>query len=165
MTVGWNLLYGFPGETELDYRDQATLLPHLLHLPPPRGAGRIWMERFSPIFTDRDAFPAKSVRPEASYTLVYPEEVNLDDLAYFFDYELEGTLGGEAYEETCELVGAWIEAWAGEDVPGLDMWSAPGFVQIDDTRTATGAGIHTFEDPLASIYLACSDAAREPPRT
>ncbi len=160
VSVGWNLLYGFPGETELDYREQATLLQQVVHLPPPHGAGRIWMERFSPIFADREAFPATSVRPEASYGFVYPDGVKLDDLAYFFDYDLDGTLADDAYTETRALVHKWIDAWSGDRPPGLTVWRVPGFIQIDDSRSADGAGTHTFEDPLASIYLACSDRPR-----
>ena len=35
INVDWNLLWGFPGETEQDYADQAAVIPHLRHLPPP----------------------------------------------------------------------------------------------------------------------------------
>ena len=54
--VDWNLLWGFPGETEQDYAEQATAIPHLLHLRPPSSANRIWLERFSPLFTEPDTF-------------------------------------------------------------------------------------------------------------
>ena len=43
--VGWNMLWGFPGETKEDYGEQAALIPLLTHLSPPSGYGRIWMER------------------------------------------------------------------------------------------------------------------------
>lgn len=49
----WNLLWGFPGETELDYAEQAAVIPHLAHLQPPSSVGRIWLERFSPLFSGR----------------------------------------------------------------------------------------------------------------
>jgi len=160
ITVGWNLLYGFPGETDLDYAEQATLLRQVVHLPPPLGAGRIWMERFSPIFLDREAFPATSVHPEASYGYVYPEAVDLDRLAYFFDYDLADTLHDEAFVETRSLIQAWMDAWSGEEVPSLVLWRSPGLIQIEDGRSEALRGTHTFEDPLAAIYLACSDAAR-----
>jgi hypothetical protein len=42
------------------------------------------------------------------------------------------------------------------------LWQAPGLIQIEDSRREAGAGTHTFEDPLASVYLACSDAPRTP---
>ena len=51
ISVGWNVLTGFPGETESDYLDQAAIMPALHHLPPPDGCNDLWLERFSPYFT------------------------------------------------------------------------------------------------------------------
>ena len=70
--VDWNLLWGFPGETEQDYTEQATAIPHLLHLPPPSSANRIWLERFSPLFTEHDTFRFRHRTPERSYRYIYP---------------------------------------------------------------------------------------------
>lgn len=75
INVAWNLLYGFPGETVEDYRRQNELICCVVHLQPPSGIGRIWMERFSPIFFDRLAFPTRYVRPHASYGFIYPQHV------------------------------------------------------------------------------------------
>jgi ribosomal peptide maturation radical SAM protein 1 len=155
--VSWNLIWGFPGETEEDYRQQSALLRHLFHLPPPDGAGRIWMERYSPIFSDRSSFPARYVQPEASYAYVYPRDVDLDRMAYFFDYELEGTLPASVYEETARQVEAWKCAWNGRSRPTLTFWSAPDFLQIEDRRDPAVPGTYTFSGPLAPLYAACSD--------
>ena len=35
--VSWNILWGFPGETQQDYAEQAAVIPDLFHLPPPAG--------------------------------------------------------------------------------------------------------------------------------
>ena len=67
MRVSWNLPWGFPGETEQDYADQVAVIPHLRHLPPPEASARIWLERFSPIFTERDTFRLRRRAPERSY--------------------------------------------------------------------------------------------------
>ena len=109
--VAWNLLYGFPGETPEDYEQQAALLPHLVHLQPPGVAGRIMMERFSPLFNDRKAFPACYVRPEDSYQYIYPDRVNLERAVYFFDYELDDRLPEPVYAKSHELARAWHETW------------------------------------------------------
>jgi hypothetical protein len=50
MNLRWNLLYGFPGEDERDYEAQFELIPLLSHLQPPVGAGRVELDRFSPMF-------------------------------------------------------------------------------------------------------------------
>lgn len=155
--VGWNLLWGFPGETAEDYRAQAELIAQLTHLDPPGGAGPIWMERFSPIYADRASFPAAHVRPEESYAYVYPRHVALDKVAYFFDYQLEDTLDASAYEGVSRAVTAWIEAWRRAPRPSLTYWSSPELLQIEDLRDPARTGTYTFEGPLASLYLAASD--------
>src|SRR4029077_9285576 len=42
--VAWTILWGFPGETIEDYAGQAATASHLIHLQPPEGSGRIWLE-------------------------------------------------------------------------------------------------------------------------
>ena len=95
--VAWNLLWGFPGETAEDYAEQAAVVPHLVHLQPPRaptGSGWSGSARCSP---NRSPFGFAAERPERSYRYVYPGDVDLDRVAYFFDYELAGALPDSAY--------------------------------------------------------------------
>jgi ribosomal peptide maturation radical SAM protein 1 len=155
--VAWNILWGFPGETERDYTGQAAVVPHLVHLRPPAAASRIWLERFSPLFTEAEAFGVRDRRPEASYRYVYPETVDLDRVAYFFDYEVADALPDSAYDPLRGAVRDWTEAWQGQRPPELTYASAPGFLQIYDGRHAETAGTYTFDGPLADIYLACGD--------
>ena len=97
MRVDWNLLWGFPGEAEQDYEEQAAVMPHLFHLPPPSSAARIWLERFSPLFTDPGTSGFGRRAPERSYRYVYPGDVDLERVAYFFDYDQAGGLPDSAY--------------------------------------------------------------------
>src|SRR3989442_1748946 len=46
--LAWNILLGFPGETNEDYRRQIDLILSILHFQPPEAVGEIWIERFSP---------------------------------------------------------------------------------------------------------------------
>ena len=155
--VSWNLLCGFPGETEQDYAEQAAAMPHLLHLPPPSAAGRIWLERFSPLFTGHGTSPLTDRTPERSYRYVYPENVDLDRVAYFFDYRADGALPDSAYAPVQGAAATWSEAWAADKPPALTYWSAPHFVQICDERQLGQHGTYTFEDTLADLYLACTN--------
>src|SRR4030095_7923177 len=59
--VSWNLLVGFPGETQANYEDQLRVLQSISHLEPPRSCNRIWLERFSPYYTDGDSFGGRNV--------------------------------------------------------------------------------------------------------
>lgn len=154
--VEWNILWGFPGETERDYAEQAAVLPHLRHLRPPSTASPIWLERFSPLFTEADTFPLRHRTPERSYRYVYPGDVDLARIAYFFDYEVDGGLPDSAYGSVRHAVADWCEAWRADSRPALTYWTAPHFVQIHDTRQPGERGTYTFEGTLADLYVACS---------
>jgi ribosomal peptide maturation radical SAM protein 1 len=155
--VAWNLLRGFPGETGEDYAGQAAVVPHLVHLQPPSGVSRIWLERFSPLFTDPAGFGVRWRRPERSYRYVYPAGVDLDQAAYFFEYELADALPDEAYTGLAGAVDGWVERWAVGPPPVLTFWSAPGYVQIYDGRHPGREGTYAFSGFLAEVYLACVD--------
>ncbi|GGK75255.1 RiPP maturation radical SAM C-methyltransferase [Mangrovihabitans endophyticus] len=157
ITVWWNLLYGFPGEHREDYLAQERLMPLLAHLPPPNGAYRIRMERFSPIFTDRAAFPARQVRPQASYRHIYPGHVALDRIAYFFDYTFVDALPEADLAGIRRRADAWRESWAEPVAPSLTFHAAEDFLQIEDARDPAQPGTYTFTGPLARIYRFCSD--------
>jgi hypothetical protein len=157
ITVGWNILWGFPGETAQDYAEQAAVVPHLLHLRPPSSAARIWLERFSPLYTQPEKFRLRYRIPERSYRYIYPSTVDLSSIAYFFDYEFEDVPPESAYSELRQAVSDWSNAWKSGHRPELKYWSAPGLIQIYDSRHQGREGTYTFYDTLADIYLACSD--------
>ncbi|HEU5107551.1 MAG TPA: RiPP maturation radical SAM protein 1, partial [Micromonosporaceae bacterium] len=156
MKISWNILWGFPGESPEDYREQAAVVPHLVHLRPPVGAGRVWLERFSPLFTQPDS-GVRERHPERGYRFVYPDRLRLEKIAYFFEYELAAPLPDEAYTGVRKAVDDWRAAWQRARPPALTYFSAPGFLQIYDDRHPGSEGTYTFEGDLAEIYLACVD--------
>lgn len=158
ITVGWNILWGFPGEKAADYATQAAAVPHLVHLQPPASADRVWLERFSPLFTDPARFPMRWRAPEVSYGYVYPSTMDIDKVAYFFDYELDNVPDPSTYTALRDEVSRWSSAWEAEP-PILVYRAAPGFLQIYDGRPGN-QGTYTFHDTLAAIYLACVDRPR-----
>ena len=155
--VGWNLRWGFPGETEANSRDEYEVLRKIPHLEPPNAVTRLWLERFSPIFFDRARFPASHFAPEASYTHVYPGHVDLTRLAYFFDYMLDGTTAPEVHRPTEALVAQWTERWHSGQRPGLWFRRAGDTIWISDTRHEGAPVTHRFSGPVAHSYLACCD--------
>jgi ribosomal peptide maturation radical SAM protein 1 len=160
ISVGWNILWGFPGETVEDYAAQAAVVPALYHLQPPASADRVWLERFSPMFTQPARFPMRWREPEPSYRLVYPSTMDIERLAYFFEYETEGALDPAPHAKLADAVEAWSKAWQADPAPVLMYRSAPGFLQIYDGRDAERVGTYTFHDTLARIYLACAGRPR-----
>jgi ribosomal peptide maturation radical SAM protein 1 len=155
--VGWNILWGFPGETAEDYAAQAAIVPHLLHLQPPVSADAVWLERFSPLYTQPERFPLRYRKPEASYRHVYPASTDIDRIAYFFDYEIENPLPADSYTALAKAVAEWSKAWKSPTRPILTFRTSPGFLQIYDSRYPGREGTYTFHDTLADIYLACSE--------
>lgn len=123
--MAWNILWGFPGETAADCAERAAAAPNLVHLQPPGDAGRIWLERFSPLFAR-----TRQRSPGRSYRFVYPGGLDLDRLACFFDYTVDGARPDAAYRPLTLAVEKWAEAWRGDPRPSLTYRSAPGLPQI-----------------------------------
>lgn len=157
ISVSWNFLWGFPDETLAHYQAQHALMSKLAHLQPPDGQGRLWMERFSPLFTQRELLGVTSVVPAASYRRVYPDFVNLERAAYFFDYEMVGALPETSFEPIVALLDGWRAAWRSERVPSLLSFSSPGHLRIEDRRSPSAEGAYVFDGELADIYMACFD--------
>jgi hypothetical protein len=157
ISVSWNILWGFPGETAEDYAEQVAVVPHLAHLQPPASADQIWLERFSPMFTQPDRFRLRHRRPEPSYRHVYPAAVDIDRIAYFFDYKPENGLPPAAYTGLSAAVAEWSRSWTTDPTPSLVYRSSKGYLRIYDARRQGHDGIYTFHDTLARIYLACVD--------
>lgn len=157
VSANWNVLFGFPGETAEDHAEQAGLMSLVPHLRPPGAVGPIWMERFSPMFTDRASFPARWMRPKGWYRSIYPAAVDLGRVAYFFDYELEGTAPESAFSETVAAGARWQGAWAGEPRPAMTFEGADGQVRVVDGRIPAAPAVHELEGLAASLYALCSD--------
>jgi ribosomal peptide maturation radical SAM protein 1 len=157
--LAWNILWGIPGETVQDYARQSALVPRLAHLQPPDTEGRIWLERFSPMFTELSDDRFRFKTPERSYSYVYPAGIDLNKVAYFFEYELEDALPDDTYEDLHEAIQQWREAWR-DTQPELTYWFAPGLLQIYDGRWQGRKRSHTFRGEAADVYCACSERPR-----
>lgn len=87
--VSWNILYGFPGESPLEYDAQAQLIPRLTHLEPPTGYFPIRMDRFSPNFNEPEKYGFANVRAAIPYNYLYPHltQQAKDNIAYYFQFD------------------------------------------------------------------------------
>jgi ribosomal peptide maturation radical SAM protein 1 len=84
LSVAWNLLYGFPGETAEAYARTASLIPKLRHLQPPGTCGRVLADRFSPYFQSPESFGV-SLEPAPAYRFIYPfGDTSVREFAYHF---------------------------------------------------------------------------------
>lgn len=160
--VNWNLLWGFPGEAKEDYEKELDVLKSIGHLEPPMSCSQIWLERFSPYFTEAGKFRVRNLRPRSSYGHVYPTGVDLSNIAYFFDYEMEGTVPRGAHDTTQAFVEAWRKTWYSEDRHTLTYRRTPEILLIDFNRGRERRGTYTLSGVLASIYELCSETMYTP---
>ncbi len=159
----WNLLCGFPGENPEAYRRMAFLVPLLVHLRPPAIVSPVLLVRFSPMFEQSQEWRLKDVRAHAGYGSVYPfPQEDLDQLAYFFDYDFEGKDDIPTYINPVKReVRAWQQCWEHDEPPLLAFERQPeGKIAIYDTRPCRLSYRVELEGEIATAYLAC-DAARQ----
>jgi ribosomal peptide maturation radical SAM protein 1 len=157
MGVYWNLIWGFPGESEADTAGQLALLPRLRHLVPPDGAGRVWMERFSPLFNETDQFVTTRLEPSRTYQWVYPPHVDLPEAAYFFDYHLEDTLPDEVYEPLTAAVVEWIDLAKRPEQPTLTVADDGTRLVVEDRREVDRPVTVVLEGLAARVHRAVMD--------
>jgi ribosomal peptide maturation radical SAM protein 1 len=109
ISVDWNLLYGFPGETSEDYNEMLPMLSAIEFLDPPVACGPIRLDRFSPYFQRAEEFGIIKVRPMKVYTFLYPfPHNNLMRIAYHFDFDyFPGTEPAGYADDVIRFVEAW----------------------------------------------------------
>jgi ribosomal peptide maturation radical SAM protein 1 len=160
--VNWNLLWGFPGETEADYEKELDVLKSIGHLEPPMSCSQIWLERFSPYFTEAGKFNVRNLRPLNSYNHVYPAGVDLSSIAYFFDYEMDGTAPRGIHAATEAWVFEWRQAWYSEGRQTLTYRRTPDTLLIDFNWGPKRRGTYPLSGVLASIYELCGETMLTP---
>ncbi|MBM7077362.1 RiPP maturation radical SAM C-methyltransferase [Micromonospora humida] len=150
LNVTWNILYGFPGETEDDYRRLLGKFATLEHLQPPTGAWRIALERFSPYFEDpTQGFMYR--RPAEIYDFIYqvPRD-ELYDLVYLFDTRDQGIVG-PIEDELKQGVERWAQAYRGGDLSY--RVDDRGRVTIEDRRASWPEETIELDDVHSNVYL------------
>lgn len=158
--VSWNLLVGFPGEKLQDYTSQLQLIRVIPHLPPPRGAFRITLERFSPNFSQAAEMGFENVRPLEPYSYIYPPEIDLRRIAYFFEYDAPAALPDSAYVPLRKEIGLWQKRWRNGAKPFLTYAVEGNRLTVFDGRQPGEPQVHTFDAQAARAYEFCSSTDR-----
>ena len=162
VAVSWNILLGFPGETNEDYRRQIDLLPSLFHLQAPEATGKFWLQRFSPYFTKPHEYGVRITGPGMAYEYVYDAaRVDLLKIAYDFEYELDDwPVDPHLYQELVGLVQEWQRRARGSDRPFLYYSKSMDYVTVYDGRDPQAPTRQRFDWPAARIIEACNEAAK-----
>ena len=118
----WNFLHSFPGEDAESYRRMAALVPLITHFRPPGSITPVILQRFSPLFNDRDAWGIKNVKACSAYRFIYPfEQEDLDQVAFLFDYQVdENVMPAPGYLDRIKReLEKWMEYWKEKEPPLL----------------------------------------------
>jgi ribosomal peptide maturation radical SAM protein 1 len=153
----YNILFGFPGESEQDYRDQAAVLRGIAHLQPPYAMARARPDRGSPMFEQPEEHSVRGLRPSGCYRYIYPPSYDLNRVSYFFEHDTDGGLPAAAYRECLDLVADWKHRWAAPERPYLRLVKTWESVSIHDGRGDEYVG-YRFDDAEAALYEHCADA-------
>ncbi len=165
ISVAWNLLAGFPGESPAEYEATARLIPLITHLDPPAACTPIRLDRFSPFFGEPEALGVTRLRPAPAYYYVFPlTRRELAHLAYYFDFDyIDGRSPREYLGGVHREVQQWWTLRGGgeEERPRFDaVFTGEGF-RLWDTRTVAGRREETLSGLDAELLFLC-DSAQTP---
>lgn len=162
VTVSWNILLGFPGETNEDYLRQIDLIPSLLHLQPPEATGKFWLERFSPYYARPHEYGVRMTGPGLAYEYIYDaRQVDLNKIAYDFEYELENwPVDPHIYQELVAAVEGWQRLHASSDRPFLYYSKALDYVTVYDARNPKAPTRHRYDGLAAVVIEICNEAPK-----
>ncbi len=160
LDINWNILLGFPQETNADYKRQIALIPSLFHLQPPESTGKLWLERFSPYFMRPEEYGVRITGPGAAYEYVYDaRKVDLNKIAYDFEYEIDWKVDPALYEQLCSLVQEWRARYFSQDRPFLFYAKAMSYVTVYDGRTDQPTS-ERFDWPLSFVIEYCNEVPK-----
>ena len=158
--VSWNILLGFPQETNNDYQRQLDLIPSLLHFQPPESTGKLWLERFSPYFMRPQDYGVRIVGPDSAYGYVYDErKVDLSKIAYDFEYEADWKVDEAVYSKLVKAVNDWRAKYFSENRPFLFYSKAMSYLIVYDGRLPSPTS-ERFDQPAAFIIDYCNEKPR-----
>ncbi|MGE0472895.1 MAG: RiPP maturation radical SAM C-methyltransferase [Nitrospirales bacterium] len=155
--LSWNILLGFPQETNADYQRQMEIIPSLLHLQPPESTSKLWLERFSPYYKWPERYGIRLTGPGLAYGYVYDERtVDLNKIAYDFEYDIDWKVDPRVYDDLVRLVREWKERYHSHNRPFLFFSKALSYLTVYDGRGERPTS-ERFDEPYAFILEFCND--------
>lgn len=157
--VLWNLLVGFPGETEEPYLHYRAMLPLLTHLQPPDGIFPVRFDRFSPYFEQRDEYQLE-LEPADFYGLIYPfgPEFVREAAYYFTDVSSHApyrSYSAKWLRELRGLVASWRQRWTQGSQPVLRVLRSDKGWTVEDTRASVEGIRYLLTDAEADALKWC----------
>lgn len=164
--VGWNFMYGFPGEKDQWYMEMAQILPLLHHLQPSPMMVPLRFDRFSPYFDRPGDFDLTLVPHQRFYQTYRFNDNTALSMAYFFEDRhqqeldknpiLRHLLIGEGLTACKNKVNDWNAAFSSDQPPILAVKRTKKSRIIIDTRSCRQADTHDLSQ-LEWALLAAMD--------
>lgn len=154
--IAWNLLYGFPSETEEDYAATSSVIAAITHLKPPGMTAPIRLDRFSPNYDEAGHFGLTEIRPFSMYPYVYPlPPESVAKLAYFFEYKYADGRDPKLYmQPVIDQVQEWKKNRGGDLVK---RYGDDPELMLEDTRRPEAPRFYPFNGLQREIYDYCDE--------
>jgi len=151
--TSYNLLVGFPGETDRDYEDLVALIRRLRHLPPPGPeANLVQVQRFAPFHFASEELGIGPIRGARFYDhLIPPSVAAKEEYAYFFDHDLPADAPVFRHLDS---VNAALEDWC-RTAQSCVLRLGSGSLQV--VREDGGCITSVWLDGLSSAMLVLAD--------
>ncbi len=168
VSLAWNLLCGFPGETEEQMAELAELLPKVMHLPSPNHLLHIVYQRYGEYTENQEKYGLK-LRPAETYSFAYADEDFIRRSAYVFEpidpeerrIYWDVRKKGKSYLRVQEIVEDWVASrW---NLQRLDMEDKGSTIDIYDMRKIARHTVYSLEGAKADLYRATRAVRQEQP--
>ncbi len=155
----YNILVRFPGERAEDYRLHCEIIPKIHHWQPPWAVAQARADRGSPMFTEPETQSITRLTPSPCNEFLFPKDrFDLRRISYYFDHEMDNTVGDAGYDELFRCAAEWERRWHERPRPYLRYRKSWATIRIEDGRRAPVVSAHTYSDERAALYEFCADA-------
>ena len=162
-TVHFNILYGFPFDCPIDYKEMTEALPSLYHLSPPETCTQVFTTRYAPMQTEADELAIRDAkiahkRYDVIFSKTFRAETGFcaDRFCYYYETHqnnnsrldfLYSILGIQARH--------WQDSWLQKDVPTCEFQRRPEALAFIDTRIPDQRKELTLVGLDMQVYLEC----------
>jgi hypothetical protein len=151
----WNILFGFPNESEEDVYREIELLRKIPHLRPPGSCARIRLDRYSPHFNSAEEFGLRVEGPSRSEQYLFYGSKGLGRLSYHFQFSYIKP-PEEALENAWADLEKVVRNWGASYNPnGLLQYADGELVIVTDRREGNAQEFIVLEGEVAEVYSAC----------
>lgn len=162
-TVHFNILYGFPFDSPVDYKAMTGLLPSLYHLSPPETCTQVFTTRYAPMQTESHELAVKDAhvahkRYEVIFSKAFKKETGFcaDRFCYYYEtHQNDCSRLNFLYSILVIQARHWQDAWRRKDLPVCEFERRHGALAFIDTRVPGQKKEHTLVGLDMQVYLEC----------